>query len=678
MDRFLSFLLTFVAQFAGGPSGSENNLVRFGLAAMLWAVLCVVAWSRQRQKALPRERLLLWGFGLGLARESLMLTYVSVQMIGLVERRAAHALSAPLERVLAMAAVVVVAGAFVRYILDDDRLACRYLLGSLGVTAACYLSTAGWWAAYALARPGVSFGQTWCAWVFRLSASVLLLAAIGMLAKGRGWLRNVVFVALLFFLMDELLNICSMALGEAYNSIFCPVSHAFHMLGIALLGYVYVREQSADRKRAEEELIALNAIATTISRALDLEHMLDAILDQVREVVPAEAGWIRLLEADGGPLSLAAQGGSVAETLSPAAVARLEQRAAGQVVASGQPVVQDRIPLAERVRGGARPPQGRHAAISVPIAARDNVVGALGVIVPTLNNSGPHKVALLTAIGHQIGVAVENAWLAREASQAEIWKELNRLRSELIANVSHEIRTPLGLIKLSATSMLAPDVEWDRETTRAFLQGIDQETDRLQEIVDSLLDLSQIESGRLRLDRQPTDLAQLAREVIRSLGVQSSAHHIAHNFVEPLAANVDGKRVEQVLRNLLSNAIKYAPEGGLILLQGYADKGQVFVQVADEGIGIAPEDVDRVFERFYRVENEVTQSEGGVGLGLAVCQRIVEAHGGHIWVESDLGRGSTFHLALPVGQERVAQPVPGGAALAFWAEEWDEARESKI
>jgi two-component system, OmpR family, sensor histidine kinase KdpD len=667
VNRFLSFLLTFVAQFAGGPGGSENNLVRFGLAAVLWAVLCVVAWSRQRQRELPRERLLVWGFGLGLTREFLMLIYVSVQMLDLIERRAAHALSAPLERVLSMAAVVVVAGAFVRYILDDDRLARRYLRGGLVAIAVCYLSTAGWWAVYATAHPGVSFGQTWCAWIFRLCASVLLLAAIGMLAEGRGWLRNVVFVALLFFFLDEFLTACSMALDEVYNDRFCPVSHAFHLLGIALLGYVYIREQSAEQKRAEEELVALNAIATTTSRALDLEHMLDAILDKVREVIPAEAGWIRLMEANGGPLSLAAQGGSAGDVLSSAAVAQLEQRAADQVVASRQPVVQSRIQLAERGGEGAPPMQRRLAAISVPIAARDNVVGALSVIVPTLRDSGAHKVVLLTAIGHQVGVAVENAWLAKEAAQAEIWKELNRLRSELIANVSHEIRTPLGLIKLSATSLLAADVEWDRETRRAFLQGIDQETDRLQQIVDSLLDLSQIESGRLRLDRQPTDLAQLAKEVVRSIEVQSSAHHIAHNFIEPLAANVDGKRMEQVLRNLLSNAIKYAPEGGLILLQGYEDKGQVFVQVTDEGIGIAPEDVDRVFERFYRVKNDATQSEGGVGLGLAVCQRIVEAHGGHMWVESELGQGSTFHVALPVGQERAAQSVPWDAALAFGA-----------
>ena len=264
---------------------------------------------------------------------------------------------------------------------------------------------------------------------------------------------------------------------------------------------------------------------------------------------------------------------------------------------------------------------------------------------------------LLTAIGHQIGVAVENAWLAEEAAQAAIWKELNRLRSELIANVSHELRTPLGLIKLASTSLLAPDIEWDREMTHTFLEGIDQETDRLQRIVDSLLDLSQIESGRLRLDRRPTDIAQLAWEVIQSIQVQSSTHHMIHNFIEPLLANVDGKRIEQVLRNLLSNAIKYAPGGGLILIQGYEDRGRVFVQVTDQGIGISPEDVDHVFERFYRAQNDVTQNVGGVGLGLAVCQRIVEAHGGRIWVESELGRGSTFYMTLPNDNENAVRCV---------------------
>jgi two-component system sensor histidine kinase VicK len=125
-------------------------------------------------------------------------------------------------------------------------------------------------------------------------------------------------------------------------------------------------------------------------------------------------------------------------------------------------------------------------------------------------------------------------------------------------------------------------------------------------------------------------------------------HCFVHDFPsKPLVATVDSKRIEQVLRNLLTNAIKYSPEGGHITVQGRGDHRQLLIQVRDEGMGIPPEDLERVFERFYRVENEITQRVGGVGLGLAVCRAIVEAHGGRMWVESSLGVGSTFFFTLP-------------------------------
>jgi signal transduction histidine kinase len=217
----------------------------------------------------------------------------------------------------------------------------------------------------------------------------------------------------------------------------------------------------------------------------------------------------------------------------------------------------------------------------------------------------------------------------------------------LIANVSHEVRTPLGLIKVFSTSLLAEDVDFDRETQKQFLRGIDEETDRLERIVDNLLDLSRIESGRLRLDMRPTDVGRLAREVMEDMEAQAIQHCLIHDFPpDPLVAIIDPKRVEQVLRNLLSNAIKYSPEGGTIALRGSEGERHITIQVSDEGIGIPAGDLERVFERFYRVENEITRSVGGVGLGLAVCRSIVAAHGGRIWAESTLGVGSTFSFTL--------------------------------
>jgi two-component system sensor histidine kinase KdpD len=258
-------------------------------------------------------------------------------------------------------------------------------------------------------------------------------------------------------------------------------------------------------------------------------------------------------------------------------------------------------------------------------------------------------VQLLTTIGRQIGIAVENARLAQQAAEVKILREVDRLRSELIANVSHELRTPLGLIKISSSSLLMEDADFDRATQLKFLRSISEETAKLELIVEHLLDLGRIESGRLRLDRQPADLGLLIGNTIKSMEALSTRHRLVSDLpAGSLVASVDAKRVEQVLRNLLDNAIKYSPEGGTVAVQAYPGNAQILVAVSDEGIGIPAEEWDRIFERFHRVENEVTRRMRGAGLGLAVCRGIIEAHGGRIWAESQPGAGSTFCFTLPL------------------------------
>jgi signal transduction histidine kinase/DNA-binding response OmpR family regulator len=429
----------------------------------------------------------------------------------------------------------------------------------------------------------------------------------------------------------------------------------------------------AERKRIEEELrhrneelMALNAIATTIGQSLDLDHILNATLDKVLEVIEIDAGWIQLLDENAGVSSLVAHRGFSQETAEEAKNIKLGESMASQVVQSGQPIVAAEVPVLSKEEGSDDPrfspapskvegietrrQERLRAFAGVPIKSKDKVLGVLGVFSRSPRQPSSQEMQLLTVTGHQIGVAIENVRLAEKASEIEILRELNRLRSELIANVSHELRTPLGLIQIFCTTLLREDVDFDRETQREFLRDIEEETDKLEKIVDNLLDLSQMKDGRLHLEKCSTDLGQLAREVMETMEVQLTQHRFVHDFPsDPLVATVDPKRIEQVLRNLLSNALKYSPEGGIITVQGRGDKRQLLVRISDQGMGIPSEDLERVFERFYRVENEITQGVRGAGLGLAVCRGIVEAHGGRIWVESTLGVGSTFYFTLPVG-----------------------------
>ncbi len=412
------------------------------------------------------------------------------------------------------------------------------------------------------------------------------------------------------------------------------------------------QREISERKRAEEalrrrneELMARNTIATTIGQSLDLDHILNVTLDIVLDVIGVEAGWIQLANhGQDTPSNLAVQRGLGLS----ADVLKQSETLADQVIRLGQSSVTTDL-LAGPLLNPPAPHRGAPlACVAVPIKSKDRTLGALGVCAAHPRQLNPHEVQLLTAVGHQMGVAIENVQLAEEAAEIETLRTLERLRSELIANISHELRTPLGLIEVFCTTLLREDVEFDDKTQREFLGNIKEETGNLEELVDNLLDMSRMQSGRLRLDKHLADLGLLAEKIIKAMGFQLAQHRFVYDFpAEPLIAAVDSKDIEQVLRNLLSNAIKYSPTGGVITVRGRQDQDHFVIQVSDQGIGIPHEETEKVFERFYRVQNEVTQSTRGAGLGLAVCRGIVEAHGGQIWVESTPGTGSTFSFTLP-------------------------------
>jgi K+-sensing histidine kinase KdpD len=292
---------------------------------------------------------------------------------------------------------------------------------------------------------------------------------------------------------------------------------------------------------------------------------------------------------------------------------------------------------------------GLYPAILAPLRSKERTLGILSACGCRPRTTSPQGVQFLTAVGHQLGAAVENAQLAEQTAEIEAYRELDRLRSEWIGNVSHELRTPLGLIKLFSSTLLRKDVGFTPETEREFLGDIAEETGKLENIVDNLLDTSRLQSGRFRLERRETNVGDLVHRVIRDMQLQTDFHQLSSLLSPPSpVAVIDGRRIEQVLRNLLNNAIKYSPGGGSIQVQGGVEGRQLYIRVADQGIGIPPDDLERVFERFYRVDNPQVERASGVGVGLAVSRAIVQAHGGRIWVESTLGRGSTFYFTIPL------------------------------
>ncbi|MCL5256953.1 MAG: cell wall metabolism sensor histidine kinase WalK [Chloroflexi bacterium] len=226
-------------------------------------------------------------------------------------------------------------------------------------------------------------------------------------------------------------------------------------------------------------------------------------------------------------------------------------------------------------------------------------------------------------------------------------RRLETARRELLANISHDLRTPIAAMKAVVETLQDGAIE-DAEASKKFLGRMDEELDKLARLVQSLLDLSRIESGQAEFKFEPSDLAKIMREAVDRVGLQAGRAGIKAEAAisgDLPAVRVDRDRIGQVLDNLLQNSLKYTERGGSITVSAAGQEDFVAVSVADTGPGIDPEDIPRLFERFYKADK--SRAQGGAGLGLAIAKHVVQAHGGRIWAENRLPRGAVFTFTLP-------------------------------
>jgi two-component system phosphate regulon sensor histidine kinase PhoR len=228
-------------------------------------------------------------------------------------------------------------------------------------------------------------------------------------------------------------------------------------------------------------------------------------------------------------------------------------------------------------------------------------------------------------------------------------KQLERTREEFVANVSHELRTPLSLIKGYVETLL-DGARNNPEVAERFLKIIERNAQRLDLLIQDLLTISALESGRMKLNLQPLELHGLADKVLADLQSKADARGTKlTNVIPALTALGDANRLDQVLANLVDNAIKYGRTQGRVTVGArMADAEKVEISVTDDGPGIPAEALDRIFERFYRVDKARSRDQGGTGLGLSIVKHIVQSHGGEVWAESELGKGTAFFLTLPM------------------------------
>lgn len=447
------------------------------------------------------------------------------------------------------------------------------------------------------------------------------------------------------------------------NFFFVPPFHAFTVqapanvlallvfLGVAALTSALLaraRAGEAAARRREGETAILYELSRLIIVDLDLASILQAICARVEETFEAAYCAI-LLPGDAGLAAAAASGEPRRETA-------YERSAAAQAFASGEAVHLGEL-------GGRRPRivgmavRDRPApVVYVPLRVAERTLGvlqAVGHLRALVWTADEER--LLRAFADEAALALDRDRLIKESAQAEALQETDRLKSVLLAGVSHDLRTPLTSILAAASTLLQDDVDWDEATRRELLTSIEGQSLRLSRLVSNLLDLSRIEGGALRPEKERYDVGEMLEETIALAARMLSGHRLRLDVAADVGTAVfDYVQIGQVVTNLLENAAKFAPAGSQITVAARRHGDVAEISVSDEGPGIPAVDRDAIFAKFHRLAR--TANVPGTGIGLAISRGLVEANGGAIRVEDAPSGGARLVVTLP-GAVRAAEPV---------------------
>jgi signal transduction histidine kinase len=305
-------------------------------------------------------------------------------------------------------------------------------------------------------------------------------------------------------------------------------------------------------------------------------------------------------------------------------------------------------PAESRVRG-ALVRAGYRALLAVPLVREDRLLGGLTVIRKTPGEFAPEVIGLLRTFATQSALAIQNARLFLEIEEkSRLLETASQHKSEFLANMSHELRTPLNAI-IGYSELLEEEAgDLDGGGLVPDLQKIATAAKHQLSLINDILDLSKVEAGRMELEVADFDLPTAIENALTLVRERATRRGIAlGSAIDKRVGSIraDERKVKQVLLNLLSNSLKFTPEGGRIDVGATVNEGMVEVSVTDTGVGIAPEDQEKVFEEFQQVGTAAKKVEG-TGLGLTLCRKFVELHGGRIWVKSQPGQGSTFTFTL--------------------------------
>jgi len=414
---------------------------------------------------------------------------------------------------------------------------------------------------------------------------------------------------------------------------------------------MYLIDQTNERAEQLEAVARLSAETTSI-RVLD--ELLTAVADLTKEHFDRYHAHIYLLDENDETLALVAGAGEVGRQMvaeghsiplsaERSLVARAARTREGVVISD---VTKEPDHLPNKYLPDTR------SELAIPIMYAGEVIGVLDVQDDQPNRFNETDVQIKSTLANQIAIAIRNAQaFERERETVDRLMEVDRLKQEFLANMSHELRTPLNSI-IGYSEVLLDGVDGDlTEDAHEDVEAIFQSGRHLLNIINEILDLAKIEAGQMQLNKRQINFTALLEDVVRQSEILVKNKGIKLELVEESTLEpVEGDelRLKQVMLNLLSNAIKFTEEGQVTVRYGLADQDSLYVRVEDTGIGMSPQDLGRIFERFHQADGSSTRKAGGTGLGLTITRQLIQMHGGDIHAESEVGHGSTFWFTLPI------------------------------
>jgi PAS domain S-box-containing protein len=426
------------------------------------------------------------------------------------------------------------------------------------------------------------------------------------------------------------------------------------------------REAEERARRTLKRLGALHEIGMATGSTLELEDMLEILMQKVGSLLPYSASVVWLRDKnEGGRLERAASF-NLDEVWLKKSLDRVPPMVAA-VAESKSPVQSSNL----RADPRALYPEfcRQHGIVSylgLPLIAREQVIGVLVFLTREEHEFAQEEIDFLTILAAQAAMAFYNSQLYRQTrTQAAELERMNRQINDFTAMIAHDLRSPLsnviGVGEMMSAGLFGPI----NDEQKKWLGKVVETGRGLVNLTSDFLDVSKLESGRIDLGREEVNLSRLVNGVLQSYHLQAQEKKIRLRGgidapTTPFQA--DTRRLEQVLNNLLSNALKFTPEGGGVELGASVDGAEAKIWVKDTGVGIAPEELGRLFEKYKQSRSGKTSKHQGTGLGLVICKMIVEAHGGKIWAESEVGKGTMFTFTIPISVERKEQAAIESAA----------------